>query len=65
MTASLPANVKDQFAVIELLDDRNYVVKEGMLFPSGETETGHISVSLSNVEHMLKYVLDQIGDGFP
>ena len=63
----LPPNVNDQFAVIELRDNGTYVITEGMRFPSGgaETKTGHISVTLVNVERMLKYVLDLIGDGFP
>ena len=63
----LPPNVKDQFAIIELRENGTYVITEGMRFPSGraETKTGHISVTLVNVERMLKYVLDLIGDGFP
>ena len=57
----LPPNVNDQFAVIELRDNGTYVITEGMRFPSGgEPKTGHISVTLVNVERILKYVLDPI-----
>ena len=44
----LPADVKDQFAVVELHDDRTYVIREGMQFPAGEQQTGHISMSSSS-----------------